>query len=90
MFEFFIDNQSVSSDQSCFKPRDSCINQLLCITHDIYQSVDDGLKTRADFLDISNVFDKVWQEGLLYINWVFNSKPNKTKRCFERAVFNMG
>ena len=66
MFEFFMDNELISSNQSCFKPADSCINQLLCITHDIYQSFDDGLKTRAVFLDILKAFDKLWHEGLLY------------------------
>ena len=65
MFEFFTDNELISSNQSGFKPGDSCINQLLCITHDIYQFFDDGPETRAVFLDISKVFDKVWHESLL-------------------------
>ena len=52
--------------QSGLRPGDSCINQLLCITHDIYQSLDDGLETRGVFLDISKAFDKVWHEGLLF------------------------
>ena len=66
MFEFFVDNKLISSSQSGFKPGDFYINQLLCITHDIYQSFDDGLETRAVFLDISKAFDKVWHESLLY------------------------
>ena len=65
MFEFFTDNELISSNQSGFKPGDSCINQLLCITHGIYQFFDDGPETRAVFLGISKVFDKVWHEGLL-------------------------
>ena len=63
MFEFFTGNELISQNQSRFKPGDSCISQLLCITHDIYQSLDDDLETRAVFLDISNAFDKVWYEG---------------------------
>ena len=51
-------------NQSGFKPRDSCINQL-CVTHDIYQPLDDGLETRGIFLDISKAFDKVWHEDPL-------------------------
>ena len=66
MFKFFRDNELISSNQSGFKPGDSCMNQLLCIAHDIYQSFVDGLETRTVFLDISKVFDKVWHEGLLY------------------------
>ena len=66
MFEFFTENKLISQNQPGFKPRDSCISQLLCITHDIYQSLDDGLETRAVFLDISKAFDKVWREGLFF------------------------
>ena len=40
-FEFFIANELISSNQSGFKPGDSCINQLLSITHEIYKSFDD-------------------------------------------------
>ena len=66
MFEFFTDNELISSNQSSFKPGDSCINQLLCITHDIYESIDEDLETSAVFLDISKAFDKVWHGSLLY------------------------
>ena len=59
MFEFFTENELISHNQSGFKTGDSCMSQLLCITHDIYQSLDDGLETGAVFLDISKAFDKV-------------------------------
>ena len=36
MFRFFIKNDLISQHQSGFKLRDSCINQLLSITHEIY------------------------------------------------------
>ena len=35
MFKFFIENEQISPSQSGFKPVDSCINQLLAITHEI-------------------------------------------------------
>ena len=66
MFEFFSENELISLNQSGFKPGESCIIQLLCITHDIFRSLDNGLKTRGVFLDISKTFDKVWHEGLLF------------------------
>ena len=66
MFEFFTENNLISDNQSGFKPGDSCINQLLSITHEIYQSFDDNLEVRAVFLDISKAFDKVWHKGLIY------------------------
>ena len=65
MLEFFSENKLISGNQSGFKPADSCINQLLCIIHDIYQSLGNSLETRGVFLDISKAFDKVWHKGLL-------------------------
>ena len=66
MFEFFIKNDLISQKQSGFKPGDSCINQVLAITHKIYKLFDACLNIRAVFLDISKAFDKVWHQGLLY------------------------
>ena len=65
LFTFFIDNNLVSSNQSGFRPADSCLNQLIAITHEIYKSFDDGHEVRGVYLDISNAFDKVWHGGLL-------------------------
>ena len=36
MFKFFIKNELIPPNQSGFKPDDSCINQCLAITHEIY------------------------------------------------------
>ena len=66
MFNFFIENKLISSNQSGFKPGDSCINQLLSITHEIYESFDEGLEVRSVFLDISKAFGKVWHDGIIY------------------------
>ena len=65
MFEFFIEN-NLSKNQSGFRPGDSCINLLLPILHEIYQSFDANLEVRAVFLDISKAFDKIWQKGLIF------------------------
>ena len=66
MYKYFIKNELISSNQSGFKPEDLCINQLLSITHDIYQSFDNGFEVRGIFLDISKAFDKVWHRDLIY------------------------
>ena len=66
MFRFLIENNLISSNQSGFKPGDSCINQLLSITHEIYKSFDDGFEVRGVFLDISKVFDKVCDKGIVF------------------------
>ena len=65
MFSFFIENDLISQNQSGFKPVDSCINQLLSISHEIYKSFYDGWEVRGVFLDISKAFDKVWHQGLI-------------------------
>ena len=66
MFNFFITNHHISTNQSGFKPGDSCINQLLSIIHRIYASLDGGYEIRGVFLDILKAFDKVWHEGLIF------------------------
>ena len=38
MFTFFISNNLISLNQLNFRPGDSCINQLISITHKIYKS----------------------------------------------------
>ena len=49
MFGFFIEYNQISQHQSGFKPGDSCINQLLSITHEIYQSFDEGFDARWSY-----------------------------------------
>ena len=66
MFQFLTENNLISKTQSGFRPVDSCINQLLSITHEIYQSFEDSLKVRAVFLDTFKAFDKVWQKVLIF------------------------
>ena len=56
MLQYFSDNNLISPRQSGFRPGDSCINQILSITHDIFTSFDNGLKVRGAFLDISKAF----------------------------------
>ena len=66
MFIFFLDNKSVTTNQSCFETGSSCINQLLKITREIYKSFDDELDVRGVFLDIPKAFDKVWHEEVIF------------------------
>ena len=42
MFTFFTESKWISPNQSRFRPGDSCVNQLLSITHEIYKSFDEG------------------------------------------------
>ena len=66
LFEYFIENDLISPNQTGFKPGNSSTNQLISITHEIYQSFDDGFEVRGVFLEIYKAFDKVWHNGLLY------------------------
>ena len=52
LFNFPNQNDLISPAQSGFKPGDSCINQLLSITHEIYHSMDEGYEIRSVFLDM--------------------------------------
>ena len=68
LFKYFNENNFLSDKQSGFREGDSCISQLLAITHEIYKGFDgtNSLETRGVFLDISKAFNKVWHEGLLF------------------------
>ena len=66
MLNFCIENKLISPNQSGFKPGNSSINQLLSITHEIYESSDAGREVRSVFLDISKAFNKVWHDGIIY------------------------
>ena len=66
MLSFFIENELILSNQSGFKPGDSCVNQLVTITHEIYKSFDEDHEVRGVFLDILKAFDKVWHNGIIF------------------------
>ena len=76
MFSFFLANNLLAPNQSGFKPGDSCINQLLSITHEIYSSFDDGFEVRSFFLDISKAFDHVFY-------WIYIKLLNLSKTVFR-------
>ena len=68
IFSFMTHNKFLNSCQSGLRPNNSCINELISITHNIYRAFDANtfLEIRGVFLDLSKAFDKVWLEGLLY------------------------
>lgn len=68
IYTYFEKHSLFSSCQSGFRRNDSCISQLLSITHDIFSNFDanPAMDTRGVFLDISKAFDRVWHEGLIF------------------------
>ena len=61
LFKYLDDNNLLNSNQSGFRPGDSCVHQLLSITHEIYKAFDanPSLDVRGVFLDLSKTFDRV-------------------------------
>ena len=57
-------------NQSCFRPCDSMINQLLSITHVMFKAFDCNppLDVRSVVLDISKAFDRVKHDSLINLN----------------------
>ena len=87
----------LNPNQSGFRPSDSCINQLLAITHEIFEAFDCNsvLEVRSAFLDISKAFDKLWHEGLLFklssmgiSGELYNLLGNYLSGRFQRVILN--
>ena len=53
MCKCFTENNSILSNQSGLKARNSCLNQLVSITHDIYKLFGEGYEVRGVFLNIA-------------------------------------
>ena len=49
MYNFLRENNLITQKQSWFRPGDSCITQLLSISHEIYKSFDYGFEVRIAF-----------------------------------------
>ena len=87
----------LNSNQIGFCPSDSCINQLLAITHEIFEAFDctPPLEVRSVFLDISKAFDNVCHRGLLYklksmgiSGELYNLFENFLSGRFQRVILN--
>ena len=51
-----------------FRHGDSCMYQLIGITHNIFTAFDanPSLEVCSIFLDLSKAFDRVWHKGLIH------------------------
>ena len=97
IYYFLMEEKLLHPNQSGFRPFDSCINQFLAITHEIFEAFDCNppLEVRSVFLDISKAFDKVWHEGLLYklksmgiSGELYNLLENYLSDRFQRVILN--
>ena len=59
--------KTISLIFSGFGANNSCVHQLISITHNIYRAFDvnPSLEVGGVFLDLSKLFDEVWREGLI-------------------------
>ena len=59
LFRYFQDNKILNDKQSGFRPGDSCVKQLIAITHEIYQAFDanHNLYMESDVLLLADVFE---------------------------------
>ena len=92
-----MEERLLNPNQSGFRPSDTCVNQLITITHEIFETFDCNppLEVRSIFLDISKAFDKVWHKGLLYklksmgiSGELYNLLENYLSGRFQRLVLN--
>ena len=60
IYDFLLKEELLNPNQSGFRPSDSCINQLLAITHEILEAFDCNprLEVRPVFLDMSKEVHK--------------------------------
>ena len=79
LYSHLVSCDLLNPNQSGFRPGDSTINQLISITHTIFQAFDCNppLDVRSVYLDISKAFDRVWHDGLIH----------KLKRCGVSGQF---
>ena len=63
---FFIENDPNLSNQSGFKPGDSCVIQIVSNTPEIHKSFDEGHEVKGVFLDILKALDKVWHDVITF------------------------
>ena len=68
LFRYFINNKLFTSCQSGFLSGNSCVSQLLSIINEIQTAFDENptADLRGVFSNISQAFDKIWHDGLLY------------------------
>ena len=97
LFNYFHKNELFSKHQSGFLPSDSSVSQILSIVHDINSSFDcdPTQDVSGVFLDISEAFNNVWHEGLLYKFQIYGVKGevlnllrNYLHKRYQRVVLN--
>ena len=91
MYEYCSTNGLLTWRNSGFKPFDSAMNQLVMLTHKIYQNFDQHTDVCMVFMDVAKAFDKVWHTGLVHklqtlgfessiLKWLTNYLSNRAQK----------
>ena len=92
-----MEEELLNPNLSGFRPSDFCVNQVLALTHEIFEAFDCNppLEVRSVFLDISKAFEKVWHIGLVYklksmglSGELYKLLENYLSGRFQRVVLN--
>jgi len=78
--------QIIPDHQFGFRRKHSTVEQVNRITNIIHRALENKQYFTAAFLDISQAFDKVWHEGLLYKLNTF--LPDNTNRIIQSYLTN--
>jgi hypothetical protein len=66
LYKFCLEHNLLTWKNSGYKPLDSSMNQLIYISHKIYEALEKGHDVCFVSLDASAAFDRVWHSGLLH------------------------
>ena len=66
IYEHATEYSLLTDKQSGYRQHHNTEQQLLYLTHNLYQSLDLGQDFTAIYLDITKYFDKIWHKGLLF------------------------
>ena len=64
LYTFLLSNNLLTDKNSGFRSA----YQLLAMSHELHEALDNGNDMRIVFMDMSKAFDKVWHNGVIYIN----------------------
>ena len=66
LYNYCKENNLLTWRNSGYKPFDSTVNQLIFLTHKIYEALEKGNDVCFVSLDASAAFDRVWHKALIF------------------------
>ena len=89
LYSYLNANNLITKNQLGFRPGDSTTNQILFLADEIHHAFEDpkSLEVCAVFLDISNAFDKVWHDGMIF-KLKQNGISDSLLQLFENYLLN--